>query len=147
MKVILLKEVKGVGRTGEIKQVSDGYARNFLIPQGLADVVTKHSINVHKQQNAKRERIKKLEVRSKKLEAKKLDGKNYEIKVNADEKGSLYSKLDAKAIARELQKQKYIVEPKEIKLDKAIKKLGEYDVELKLVGEKAKIKIIVNSNK
>ena len=146
MKIVLLKEVQGIGYAGDIKEVKDGYARNFLIPQGLADILTKYNLSVLEAQKRKKERSKKLGVRSKKLLASKIKGKSFEIKVNADEKGSLYAGLDAKAIAAELAKQKFVVEASEVILDKAIKKVGEYEVELRLEGEKVKIKLEVRSN-
>ena len=147
MKVILLKEVQGLGHSGEIKEVKQGYARNFLISQGLADMLTKHSLGVLEAQKKKQNRIKGQEVRSKKLQAKKINGKSFVIQVKADDKGSLYAKVDAKTIAQELQKQGFIVEDKEIELNKAIKKVGEYEVSLDLGKEKAKTKIKVISKK
>ena len=60
MKIILLKEVQGLGRQGEIKEVKQGYARNFLIPQGLADVFTKHSLGVLEATKGKAQKKQKL---------------------------------------------------------------------------------------
>ena len=145
MKVILLKEVQGIGHGGEIKEVKGGYAQNFLIPQGLADMLTKHTLGMLEQQKEKRERSKRQEVRSKKLEAKKINGQSFVIQAKIDSKGTLYAKVDAKVIAGELAKQGHNVEVGEIVLDKAIKKIGEYEVGLKLGEGKAKIKIIINS--
>jgi large subunit ribosomal protein L9 len=145
MKVILLKEVQGLGHGGEIKEVKGGYAQNFLIPQGLADILTKHTLGMLGAQKQKRERNKKLEVRSKELLTKKIMGKSFTMQAKADNKGTLYAKVDAKAIAGELAKQGHNVEVSEIVIDKAIKKIGEYEVGLKLGEGKAKIKIIINS--
>jgi len=147
MKVILLKEVRNIGHAGEIKDLKEGYARNYLIPSGLASVVSKHSMGVAQAQKNKKEKQKKLEAKSKKSEAKKIDGKKFEIKVKADEKGTLYAKLDAKNIARELKKQGYNIEPDEIKLAEPIKKIGEFEVELNLAGENVKVKLEVGSEK
>ncbi len=144
MKIVLLKEIQGMGHTGDIKEVKDGYARNFLIPHGLADILTKHSLGVLEARKKKLEKSKNLEVRSKKLLAKKIMGKSFEIKVKADDKGTLYAKLDAKAIAQELVKQGFSTEVSDIILDKVIKKVGEYKVELDLGGEKAKVKLGVS---
>lgn len=145
MKVILLKEVQGLGHAGDTKEVKDGYARNFLISQGLADMLTKHSLGVLEAQRKKQNRVKGQEVRSKELQAKKINGKSFVIQVKTDDKGSLYAKVDAKTIAGELQKQGYAIEVDEVVLDQAIKKAGEYEVELKLSGEKAKIKINISN--
>jgi len=143
MKVILLKEVRGLGHAGEVKETKEGYARNYLIPNGLASIVNKHSIGVAEAQKNKRERLKRLEVKVKKSEAKKIDGKSFEIKVKADEKGTLYAKLDSKNISEELKKQGHNIEPNEIKLAESIKKIGQFEVELNLAGEGAKIKLEV----
>jgi len=156
MKIILLKEVSGLGHKGEVKEVKEGYARNFLIPKGMADVVTKHSLNVLAAQKRKREKSKKLsplkrdhakagEVRSKKLLAGKFNNKSFEILAKADEKGTLYAKLDAKNIASELAKQGYKMEVSEVKLEKPIKKIGEYKIELRLADKKAIIKLKVEN--
>ncbi|MCK4553359.1 50S ribosomal protein L9 [Candidatus Parcubacteria bacterium] len=157
MKVVLLKEVKNLGRQGDIKEVKQGYARNFLIPQGLADILTKHSLNMLESQKKKQIRSKKVEVTlrrqgsggqgSKKVLAKKINGKKFEIDAKADDKGGLYAKVDAKVIAGELRKQGYDVKVGEVVLDKVIKKVGDYEVGLKLGGEKAKVKLEVRSKK
>jgi len=146
MKVVLLKEVQGIGHAGDIKEVKDGYARNYLIPAGLADILTKHTLGMLEAQKKKQERSKRQEVGSKKLLAKKIKGQKFTIEVKADEKGTLFAGLDAKAIAEEFKKQKYNVDEKEIILDKAIKKVGEYKVELKLGGEKVIVKLLVSSS-
>ncbi|MFH1522760.1 MAG: 50S ribosomal protein L9 [Patescibacteria group bacterium] len=147
MKIILLKETKGLGHAGEIKEVKVGYALNFLIPEGFADMATKHSLNVLKAQENKLIKSKEVEKKSKKAEAKKIDGKFFEVIVKADEKGTMYAKLDAKAVAKELEKEGYKIEAGEIRLDEPIKKIGEYEVGLELGGQKAKIKLEVGSEK
>lgn len=143
MKIILLKNVPNLGKAGDIKEVSGGYARNFLLPKGLAELATKHSIVVLAAQKQKREKFKKLDVRSKKSEAAKLAGKEFVLSAKTDDKGSLYEKISAKTIASELQKQGYKIEAKEVKLEKPIKKTGEYRVGLELAGEKAVVKLKV----
>jgi large subunit ribosomal protein L9 len=145
MKVILLKEVRGLGHAGEIKEVSEGYARNFLLGRGLADLVSKHSLDILEAQKNKKERIKKLEVKNKTKLAKKLKGQKFIITGKADEKGSLYSKITAKTIVDELNKQGIKIEEKEINLTEAIKKIGEHGVELNLGGEKVMIKVEVKN--
>jgi large subunit ribosomal protein L9 len=143
MKILLLKTVNNLGQAGEIKEVSEGYARNFLLTKGLAEIVTRHSERVLIQQKQKKAKLKSLEVRSKKSEIKKLAGKIFAFTLKADEKGTLYEKLGAKKIAEELFKQGYKVESSEIKLEKPIKKTGDYDVVVELAGEKAAINLKV----
>ena len=145
MKIILLKPVKNLGQAGEIKEVSDGYARNFLIPQGLADMVTKHSFSVMEAQKRKRERLKKQVEAAKARLARKINGQEFIIKAKADKKGTLYAKLDAKVIAHQLSEQGTEVEAAEIDLSKPIKKTGEHKLNLRLAGKSAAIKLKVES--
>jgi large subunit ribosomal protein L9 len=141
MKIVLLKEVKGLGRKGEIKEVADGHALNFLIPSGQAAMLTKHAKSVLEAQKAKKERlVKKAAVDKAKL-ARKLDRKKFEIKAKADEKGTLFAGIDAKAVARELATQGFEVESTEVLLKEKIKKLGNYTIELKLGNEKVSVKL------
>ena len=147
MKIILLKEVKNLGHAGEVKEVKEGYAVNFLIPNGLADIVTKYSLGVLEARKAKLTRSKNTEAKNKQGLAKKINGQKFVFTVKADDKGSLYAGLDAKAIAEELGKQKVVIKPGDVKLKSAIKKIGEHEIELSLAGEKAKIKIEVQSEK
>lgn len=147
MKIILLKEVRGLGRAGDVKDVSDGYALNFLLPKKLADVLTKGGLNTLESQKKKEEKIKKLEVKSKKKEIKKVNGRSFVITAKADETGTLYAKLDAKAIASELVKQGNKIEAGEIKLAEPIKKIGEYEAGLEARGESGRIKLEVRSEK
>jgi large subunit ribosomal protein L9 len=143
MKIVLLKTVPGLGQAGEVKEVSEGYARNYLIPQDLADLVTKHSINVLSAQKKKRERMNAQEKLAKKKLAKKLNRKVFTIETTADDNDTLYAGITAKSLAVELQNQGHKVEAGEIKLKSAIKKLGEHKAELKLGGEKVMIRVKV----
>lgn len=143
MKVVLLKSIPNLGQAGEIKEVSEGYARNYLIPKDLADLVTKHSMNVIEAQKKKRERMNIQEVQAKKKLAKKLDRKTITITAPADDNNTLYAGISAKSLAVEMQNQGYKVEAAEIKLPNVIKKIGEHKAELRLGGEKARVKVRV----
>ena len=145
MKIILLKKVQGLGHIGEVKEVKEGYAFNFLIPKGMADVVTKHSLSVLAAQKKKGEKVRKSEVKSKRQEAEKINNKSFEIKAPADKKGTLYAKLNIKVVVSELAKQGYKIDQSEILLREPIKKIGEYEATLDLGGEKAKVKLKVNN--
>ena len=141
MKVILLKEMKKLGCKGEVKEVNDGYARNFLIPQGIVEILTRHTLGMQKAQQQKKERLKEKAGEDKLKLARRLHQKKITIMAKADDSGTLYAGLDKKAIARELNKQKFEVEASEIKLKEAIKKTGEHKLELGLASEKIKIKL------
>jgi len=143
MQVILIQDVKNLGKKGDVKNVSDGYARNFLLAKKLAEKSTTEAIE-------KLESLQKKEklAESEKLEAlrkiaEKLRGKTIQLKV-AGKKGKLFGSISAKDIASELKKQNLDVAEKAIALDTSIKKIGEY--EIKIILEKdieAKIKIVV----
>lgn len=144
MKVILLKDVKGKGKKGDVINSSDGYARNFLLPKGLAKEATDSNMHIlNKKKEA--ERKKKIEETE---EAQKLaeELKNKEIKITAKagENGRLFGAITTKEIAKELKKQyKIDVDKKKIVSD-TIKQLGSYEVEVKLYPEiSTKIKVVI----
>lgn len=144
MKIILLKEVPKLGRGGDVKEVSVGYARNYLIPRGYADILTKSrlkEIEELKKRGLPLTKKKKAGrgAKDKAGEAARLNNKIFSLKAKTDEGGSLYAKVDAKSLSAELFKQGYKVEPKEIKLESAIKKIGEYKIKLDLGGQQAEI--------
>ncbi|MCX6796834.1 MAG: CTP synthase, partial [Candidatus Falkowbacteria bacterium] len=144
MKVILLKSVSGLGCTGEIKEVSEGYARNFLLPQGLAGRVDKQAITVSEAQAKKKERLRKEAGKNKAKITRKINGQTISIVAKADSKGTLYAKIDAKVIAEELNKSGWEISSLEIKLAAPLKKIGSYNLDLVLAGEQAKIILDVN---
>ena len=105
MKVILLADVKKVGKKDQTVEVSDGYAVNFLFPRHLAVQVTKKSVEVlENQQEAKRENDAKLKAEAEQL-AKKLDTITLQFKVKTGREGKLFGAISLKQVAEELQKQ------------------------------------------
>ncbi|WMJ80094.1 50S ribosomal protein L9 [Clostridium sp. MB40-C1] len=144
MKLILLKDVKGQGKKGDVINASDGYARNFLIPKGLAEEATNNNMHILNKQK-ENERKKKLEETeaAQKL-AEELRNKEIKIVAKAGENGRLFGAITTKDIASELKKQyKVEVDKKKIVGD-TIKLLGTYDMEIKLYPEiSTKIKVIV----
>jgi len=145
MKVLILKSGSKIGLAGEIKEVKEGYARNYLIPSGIVSPVNKHSLSIFESQKNK---IKKKNSAYKKEKiglAKKLNRKKFVIKSKSDEKGTLYAQVDKKIISDELKKQGYIVDINEVILKEKIKKLGKKKVELNIASKKAIITIEVKS--
>jgi len=133
MKVILQQDVRDQGKKGQLVEVSDGYARNFLIPRKLAIPATPENINNLKIQEAARQ--KKLE--SDKAEARaiadKLDSLLVKVRAKAGSAGKLFGAVTAKEISDALQEQHGIlIEKNKIVLDENIKTFGSYDVKCKL---------------
>ncbi len=149
MKIVLLKEVPKLGHKGDIKDVAEGYARNYLIPMGFAELLNKHTLNMLSAQAAKRERVKKQTIQDKSKLVKRISGKTFVITVKTDEKGTLYAGLDKKALSQALKKEGYNIDPEEIKLNRTIKKTGDYKVEVALGSKavKAEFKITTDNTK
>jgi len=135
MKVLLIKEVQGLGHQGDIKDVSTGYAMNFLLPQKLAEVIDRHANLMLEAQKRKKERVKKEARKDKTKMGTKLNGKNFTILVRADDKGTLYAGLDKKSIVDFFTGKGFNVIETEIILEEPIKKIGDYNIKLKL-GDK-----------
>jgi large subunit ribosomal protein L9 len=138
MKVLFLENVKKVGRKSEIKEVNDGYARNFLIPQKLAVIATSEVLAKQTDQEehsrAELERLKKTKV--------DLEKEIFNFKVKTGKDGSIFSSVTKEDIKKELLVRKNI-EVGAILLDRPIKSLGEHAVEIDL-GQKILAKIKVN---
>jgi len=132
-----------LGNKGDIKEVPNGYARNYLIPRGQVGILTKHTLNMLSAQAAKRKRLKKQAGKDKVKLARKLDRKRIVVRAKVNDSGTLYAGLDKKAIAKELKAQEYNVEPFEISLSQPIKKFGKHTIELRFGKEKATIKLEV----
>lgn len=136
MKVILTKDVKSVGKRGEVKSVSDGYARNFLLPKGVA-VVASDSALSHEKERLKIEAAKFAKILdSAKTTASGLEGKSVTIKSKAGNEGKLYGKITSKEIADAVKEQLgYEVDKRRIHVEDDIKKLGSYSISFKLHPE------------
>ena len=147
MKVILLDNIKGVGKKDEIINASDGYARNFLLPKKLA--VEANAENLSKLNNKKEAASYKKDVEKQNAEelAKKLKGIMLKIKVKAGENGKIFGGVTSKEISENLKSQyNYIIDKKKIDLKENIKTLGEFNVSIKLYeGVVASLKIQVIS--
>jgi len=132
MKVILLDDVQKVGRRGEVRDVSDGFARNFLIPKKLALNATagnlKNLDHIKQQANAKADRIKgdAENVRS------RIEALTYEERRQASEEGKLFGSVTSQDLVDFLDKQGIKVERKRVQLDEPIKSLGESSVPIRL---------------
>ncbi len=145
MKVVLLQDVKGQGKKGQIVSVSDGYARNFLFPKKLAEEATADAMNSIKLRDEAAARRLELERAAARDLAKKLEGMPIKIFMKAGAGGKLFGSVTAKEIADELKKQHDVeIDHKKIVLDSAIKTFGTVECKVKLMPEIAgKLYVVV----
>ena len=133
MKVILLEDVKSLGKKGEIVNVNDGYARNFILKKNLGLEATGKNLNDLKllQQNAAKVAKEKLEAAQ--ALAKDLEDKSVTVKIQAGVEGKVFGSISSKEIALEAKKQLGMdIDKKKIVIPDAIKSLGTYNVNIKL---------------
>ncbi|MBR3968659.1 MAG: 50S ribosomal protein L9 [Clostridia bacterium] len=144
MKVILLQDVKGKGKKGELCNVSDGYARNFLFPKNLAIEADSAAMGELKSREAAAAHHKQEEIDAAKATAQKLEGKSVTIKAKAGANGRLFGSVTSKEIAEQVKQELGIVVDRKKMSVADIKNFGEYTAEIKLyVGITAKITVKV----
>jgi len=145
MKVILLKDVKGTGKKGEVVEVSDGHGRNFLLPKGLAKAATDGTIREQSHIQAAVADRKSKELADAQAQARHLETLTVALKGKAGEGGRLFGSLASKDIADSLEKQHGItLDKRKINLEHAIKEQGERTVDVKLYpGVSCKLKVHV----
>lgn len=146
MKVILLKDVKSLGKKDEIVDISDGYARNYVLPKGLGKEASAANLNDLKLKKANEEKVAKEKLEDAKKLAAKLETKEVTVKMKSGEGGKTFGSISSKEIAEAAREQCGLdVDKKKIQLPEAIKSLGEYEVQIKLhpqVVGKLKVKVI-----
>ena len=149
MKVILIKDIKGTGFAGDIINASDGYARNFLFPKGLAKEASAQNLNIAKQQQQANEKRRMLERLSAEEAAKRLSGLKVVIKAKCGENGRLFGSITSKEISDAILDQHGIeIEKKRIVMDDNIKDLGETKLSIKVyAGSSADIIVSVEAAK
>ena len=149
MKVILNQDVPNLGEEGDVKEVKRGYARNYLIPQGMVVPFTKQNQAIFENKKALIEK-KKLEKKELAKNLKdKLETVELFLKMPAGDTGKLFGSVTSATIAEELEKEGFSVERKKIELpEHTIKMSGSYAVKIKLYGnEVAQIKVSINTDK
>ncbi|AMX84965.1 50S ribosomal protein L9 [Geobacillus subterraneus] len=149
MKVIFLKDVKGKGKKGEIKNVADGYANNFLFKQGLAIEATPANVKALEAQKQKEQRQAAEELANAKKLKEQLEKLTVEIAAKAGEGGRLFGSITSKQIAEALQAQHGLkLDKRKIELADAIRALGYTNVPVKLHPEvTATLKVHVTEQK
>lgn len=135
MKVIMLQTVKKVGKQGEILEVSEGYARNFLLPKGYAVEASKGNVKSLDDQKQAEKRKKSKELDDAKAYAEKISKTELKINAKAGEGGKLFGSVTSKEIASLLAQKGIKVDKRKIELAEPIRSLGEYDINIKLYPE------------
>lgn len=145
MKVIFLKEIKGLGHAGEIKEVSEGYARNYLIPNKLAAQATPQAIAQMAQKKKSLETRVVKQVKNAKELSKKLHGYKISLKAKADDTGKLYGSVSPAKVAEIFNMLGFEVKPGQVKIDQPIKKVGNHAIHLEFDPQTiSEVLVIVN---
>ena len=136
MKVILLQDVKGSGKAGDVVKVSDGYARNLLIPKGFAIEANDKNMKALKKKKAEEEAQYQAD-KAAALEVKaQIEAKEFVIKTKGGENGKLFGSITSADIAEAVKEQSGAdIDKKKIQLDSPIKKVGDFEVPVKLFHE------------
>ncbi|NLY91575.1 MAG: 50S ribosomal protein L9 [Firmicutes bacterium] len=145
MKVILLNDVKALGKKGEIKEVTDGYARNYLLPKKLAVEATPGNLKKLEEERAHRALKEARDEGTARELAKKLDGLTLTFQTKAGEGGKLFGSITGKDIVDRIQQETKIeLDKKQLNLPETIKTMGEHEVTVNLYrGVTATVKIRV----
>ncbi len=144
MKIILTKDVKALGKSGEIKEVSDGYAKNYLLKNGLAKLATNANVAENKAQKDAADFHYTEQKKEAENLAEKLKGKVVRLAIKCGENGKIFGSITAQNISEALEKIGFDIEKKKIDLSSPIKTIGIHEVEIKLFqGVSTKIKVDV----
>jgi large subunit ribosomal protein L9 len=146
MKVILKNTVDHLGRAGDVKDVADGYARNFLLPRKLAEAATPSALKYWEKGKEKRAAVVAAEVKVAQELAGKLSGVNLTFSMPASEEGKLFGSVGKTDVLKSLKAAGYDVPKNSVRLETALKTTGEHEVELRLAPEVlAKVKVTVSA--
>ncbi|HBE79232.1 MAG TPA: 50S ribosomal protein L9 [Firmicutes bacterium] len=133
MKVILKQDIRALGKRGEIKEVSDGYARNFLLPKGLVTEATAANLKILAAQKESASRREETECAEAQELAKTLKGLSITFKVKTGEGGRLFGSITAKDIVDQLKKEHHLeLDKRKLEIDDSIKNIGDYPVKVHL---------------
>ncbi len=143
MKVILLADVKDVGKKGDVAEVSDGYGKNFLIKKGFAKAATASNIHEAEQKKAAQEFHRAEEVKALKEQAATLNGKSVPVKIKVSENGKVFGSVTTLHVSEALAQMGFDIDKKKIKMDN-VKNVGSYAAEVRFMeGVIAKITVVV----
>lgn len=146
MEVILIKDVKGIGKAGSVAKVSDGYARNMLLPRGLAKEATDTNKKALAREKALAEEKRQQDIAAAKEQKEKLEAMTLTLKTKAGEGGRLFGAITSKDIAEELKAQTGMdIDKRKFVLDAPIKSVGEFIIDVKLFTDiiaKCKVNVV-----
>jgi len=147
MQVVLLKDIKRLGKAGEVRNVADGYARNYLIPRGLATMATSGAVREAQERATAEAKHQAREQAQAQTLAEELSTVVLTFKARAGETGHLYGSITSGDIAAELARQTgKPIDRRKVALEESLRDLGTYQVPLKLAGDvTATIKVIVEA--
>ena len=145
MKVILLKDIKELGKKFDVKEVADGYARNFLLQRGIAKQATPEALQWLKMQNEISSQKAEEELKSTQNLASSLDDLEVSMPVKVGDEGQLFESINAQKVAERLKELGFEVKKSQIKLEEPFKELGEFAVKITLEHNlEAEIKLIIS---
>lgn len=148
MKVILLKDVQDLGKKYEVKEVKNGHARNFLIPQGLAKTATRQALKWLETRKETIEKEIEEDLKKEQAVASTLDGLELNISVKVGEEGQLFESINAQKLAEKLKEMGFEVKKSKIILEEPIKTLGEFPVKISLEHNlEVEVRVIVVEEK
>lgn len=145
MQIILLQDVKALGKKGQVVEVSDGYARNFILPKKLGVEANSKNMNDLKLQKANAEKVAKEQLEAAKEQAKRIEAVAVTLTMKTGEGGRSFGSISTKEIAAAAEKTGLVLDKKKMVLDVPIKSLGNYTVQVKLhkdVVAKLAVKVV-----
>ena len=147
MKVLLLADVKGTGKKGEIKEVADGYAKNFLLKTGKAKIADKSAISENEMRKSSNDYHKEMEKQSAQKLGKKMANIKLVVGIKCGENGKTFGSITSKEISDGLAKLGYEIDKRKIELKEPLKTIGNYQISIKLhpeVSTKINLEIVAN---
>ena len=148
MKVILLQDIESLGKKYEVKEVKDGHARNFLLPQKLAKAATKQALKWLADQKEVIEKQAEEDLKKVQTLASGLDGLELNIAVKVGEEQQLFESVNSQKIAEKLKELGFEIKKSQVKLESPIKELGEFSVNIVLDHNlESEIKVIITEEK
>ena len=148
MRVILLKDIENLGKKNEIKEVKDGYARNFLIPKDLAKIATKKAMEQLESQKELEAQKAEEELKKTQASIEAMEGMEFIINVKLGDEGQLFESITPQKIQEILKQSGFDIKKVQIELNQTIKEIGEFSVKIKFEHNlEAEITIIIEEEK